>query len=205
MHRITTRSALATALTLALGTAVTAAPITFELAETGVVSGTGTAAATATAGTGADALTANFSVSSSNTIDIRSIDTNAGGLTVNGNMIDGSDALSLSFLDDGGFAVAVEILSVEVSRLQGASETAILTIDGASTVIDWDPVEPKLEAFAPALELDAGEAVVFTAGAGTTYRLHSITVEEVVIPEPSSLTLAGIGVAVMLTRRRKNG
>ena len=197
----------------------------------GSVTGEGTAVVTGVQGVGPDLLTLTLTASSGGGTTVDSINEGGGGAQSGlGIRVVGPNAANsaneaefgsnndpinvitetflLSSADDAGNPVAVNFLSAEVSRLADATESVIVDIGGAATVISGAAGNGSEGGFSTAFAgnptLAAGDVASFAPGVGTAFRLRSVTVEEVggVIPEPASVALFAAGCALLAGRRR---
>lgn len=113
----------------------------------------------------------------------------------------GGEGIRFSFTNSSG-EIAVDVLSLELSRFGSTGETATVNVGATSTVLTNGSSE-SAESYSLALtpRLEAGEKGELLAGLGTTLRFHSLTVQA--IPEPGTALLAATGLLLVAARRRR--
>ena len=94
------------------------------------------------------------------------------------------------------------------------TDTGTVSIAGGSPINFYDGVDTTgqpytftgfdILAFTTPISLSSGDTLVFTnVSAGQSFEIDSLDLDVVVVPEPSSTALLGLGGLALLMRRRK--
>ena len=126
--------------------------------------------------------------------------------------IDSGEVLTftLNFAPD----VTVSLVEIDFGGIGNNTDTGTVSIAGGSSINFYDGVDTTgqpytftgfdILAFTTPISLSSGDTLVFTnVSVDESFEIDSLDLDVVVVPEPSSTALLGLGGLALLMRRRK--
>jgi len=116
-----------------------------------------------------------------------------------------SDAVNLP---NGAFVFGAQnndVASVSTNNGDTAtiSENDTADLDGVTLQNNGAPVPAQLSTVDAPIVVGEGDTISITPGAGDQFRIQGLQLEAIVVPEPTSVTLLGIGSLALLARRKR--